>query len=129
MRKLTSINYFYIAIISLFITSKSFSQDDKTTVIQDPRISKLLKEKQLLNASNDSDDNYAIQIFYGDKEAAKKTLVNFKKDFKDIDATYLYTNPTYKVWVGKYKLRINAEKDLVEIKKKYPMAFLIKPNR
>ena len=82
-----------------------------------------------MNASNDSDDNYAIQIFYGDKEAAKKTLVNFKKDFKDIDATYLYTNPTYKVWVGKYKLRINAEKDLVEIKKKYPMAFLIKPNR
>ena len=28
-----------------------------------------------------------------------------------------------------YKLRINAEKDLVEIKKKYPTAFLIKPNR
>ena len=129
MRKLTSINYFYIAIISLFITSKSFSQDDKTTVIQDARFNKLLKEKQLLNASNDSDENYTIQIFYGDKEVAKKTLVNFKKDFKDIDATYLYTNPTYKVWVGKYKLRINAEKDLVEIKKKYPMAFLIKPNR
>ncbi|WP_130733503.1 SPOR domain-containing protein [Flavobacterium sp. J27] len=129
MRKLTIKNYVYFAILSIFISSKSFSQEDKTTVIQDSRFSKLLKEKQLLDSSNDSDGNYTIQIFYGDKEAAKNTLMGFKKEFKDIEATYLYTNPTYKVWVGKYRLRINAEKDLVEIKKKYPTAFLIKPNR
>lgn len=129
MRKLTIKNHFYLLLISFFITSNSFSQEDKTTVIQDSRFGKLLKEKQNLDNSNESDENYTIQIFYGDKESAKRTLVGFKKDFKDIEATYLYTNPTYKVWVGKYKLRINAEKDLVEIKKKYPTAFLIKPNR
>ena len=129
MRNLTMKNYFYLAIIAIFMSSNSFSQEDKTTVIQDPRFSKLLKEKQNLDNSNETDENYTIQIFYGDKESAKKTLIGFKKDFKDIEATYLYTNPTYKVWVGKYKLRINAEKDLVEIKKKYPTAFLIKPNR
>ncbi|WP_445455800.1 SPOR domain-containing protein [Flavobacterium sp. HNIBRBA15423] len=129
MRKLTIKNHFYLLLISFFITSNSFSQEDKTTVIQDPRFGKLLKEKQNLDNSNESDENYTIQIFYGDKESAKRALVGFKKDFKDIEATYLYTNPTYKVWVGKYKLRINAEKDLVEIKKKYPTAFLIKPNR
>ncbi|VXB17278.1 Sporulation protein [Flavobacterium sp. 9AF] len=129
MRILTLKNYFPLAIISLFISSKSFSQDSKTTVIQDARFEKLLKEKQILDSSSESDENYTIQIFYGDKESAKKALMTFKKDFKDIEATYLYTNPTYKVWVGKYRLRINAEKDLLEIKKKYPTAFLIKPNR
>ncbi|NHN27462.1 SPOR domain-containing protein [Flavobacterium jejuense] len=129
MRKLTIKNYFYLSLISFFIASNSFSQENKTTVIQDPRFGKLLKEKQQLDNSNESDENYTIQIFYGDRETAKKTLMGFKKDFKEIEATYLYTNPTYKVWVGKYKLRINAEKDLVEIKKKYPTALLIKPNR
>ena len=115
------------------------TEDDmRLKAITDSIISRMMKQN-LDPKSLDFGKEYAasgnmirkeIKIKEGiDKEAAKKTLVNFKKDFKDIDATYLYTNPTYKVWVGKYKLRINAEKDLVEIKKKYPMAFLIKPNR
>ena len=51
------------------------------------------------------------------------------KDFKDIETTIIYTNPTFKVWVGNYKLRIHAEKALIDIKKKYPTALLIKPNK
>jgi len=35
----------------------------------------------------------------------------------------------YKVWVGNFKTRIEAEKNLNDLKKKYPNAFLIKPNK
>ena len=59
----------------------------------------------------------------------KKKNAEFKKDFKDIETTIIYTNPTFKVWVGNYKLRIHAEKALIDIKKKYPTALLIKPSK
>jgi hypothetical protein len=35
----------------------------------------------------------------------------------------------YKVWVGNFKTRIEAERNLKDIKLKYPNAFLIKPNK
>ncbi len=129
MRKLALQKMFFILICSLFTATNSFSQESKTTVIQDPNFSKLLKEKQQINISLHTDDFYKIQIYYGDKENAKKNLMSFKRDFKEIDGTILYTNPTYKVWVGSFKLRIQAEKALLEVKKKFPTAFLIKKGK
>ncbi|NJM79769.1 MAG: SPOR domain-containing protein [Flavobacterium sp.] len=129
MRKLALKKIFYILISCFFITTNSFSQESKTIVIEDPSFSKLLKEKQQINSSLNTDDFYKIQIYYGDKENAKKNLMSFKRDFKEIDGTILYTNPTYKVWVGSFKLRIQAEKVLLEVKKKYPTAFLIKKGK
>ena len=126
MRKLAMEKTFFIFMFSIFITANSFSQESKTTVIQNPNFSKLLKEKQQINSSLNVDDFYKIQIYYGDKENAKKNLMGFKKEFKEIEGTILYTNPTYKVWVGSFKLRIEAEKALIDIKKKFPTAFLIK---
>lgn len=129
MRKLALKKIFFILICSIFIATNSFSQESKTTVIQDPSFSRLLKEKQQINNSLNIEDFYKIQIYYGDRENAKKNLMTFKRDFKEIDGTILYTNPTYKVWVGSFKLRIQAEKVLVEVKKKYPTAFLIKKGK
>ena len=74
-------------------------------------------------------DNYKIQIFYGSGEESKKKLLEFKRDFKDVEGTIIYSNPTYKVFVGNYKSRLHAEKFLLEIKKKYPSALLIKPGK
>ena len=129
MRKLAMEKTFFIFMFTIFITANSFSQESKTTVIQNPNFSKLLKEKQQINSSLNADDFYRIQIYYGDKDNAKKNLMGFKKDFKEIEGTILYTNPTYKVWVGSFKLRIEAEKALLDIKKKFPTAFLIKKNK
>ncbi|CAM4108839.1 MULTISPECIES: SPOR domain-containing protein [Flavobacterium] len=126
MRNLALKNILSLTIFSLFFIPKSFSQETKTTVEQDPRFEKLLKQKRQINSEINIDGNYKIQIFYGEKESAKRNLISFKREFKEIEATILYTNPTYKVWVGNYKLRIHAEKNLAEIKKKYPTALLIK---
>lgn len=107
--------------------SFSFSQDVKT--VQNPKFNELLKLKQSINSSLPIEDSYKIQLYYGDSESAKKELLSFKRDFKDIDVTVIYTNPTYKVWAGNYKLRIYAEKALLDIKKKFPAAFILKPTK
>ena len=87
------------------------------------------KEKQKINNNISITDSYKIQIFYGSGEESKKKLSEFKRDFKEIEGTIIYSNPTYKVYVGNYKSRLHAEKVLIDIKAKYPSALLIKPGK
>jgi len=46
-----------------------------------------------------------------------------------LDATIVFNTPNYKVWVGNYRTRIEAEKNLVDIKDSYKNVLLIKPSR
>jgi len=99
------------------------------TVNQDPKFEQLLSEKRKVNSSITINNRYKIQIFNGSSEESKKTLIQFKKENKTYDATIVFSTPLYKVWIGNFKTRIEAEHHLNILKKKYPNAILIKPNR
>ena len=105
------------------------AQSHASAVIQDPKIERLLAEKRKINSSITITDKYKIQLFSGDNELAKKTLVDFRKEIKNLDATIVFKTPSYKVWIGNFKSRIEAEKALFDLKKRYPNAFIIKPNK
>jgi hypothetical protein len=119
----------FLSTIVFLIYQKTYSQDGKVTVDQDPKFEQLLNEKRKINSSITINDRYKIQIFNGDSENSKKTLIEFKKEYKILDATIVFSTPMYKVWVGNFKTRIEAEKNLQLLKKRYPAAFLIKPNK
>jgi hypothetical protein len=119
----------FLSTIVFLICQKTYSQDGKVTVDQDPKFEQLLNEKRKINSSITINDRYKIQIFNGDSENSKKTLIEFKKEHKILDATIVFSTPMYKVWVGNFKTRIEAEKNLQLLKKRYPAAFLIKPNK
>ena len=129
MRKLSRITRFLPILLLLFLSQKMQGQDGKVSVTQDPKFEQLLNEKRKINSSITINDRYKIQIFNGDSDDSKKTLIDFKKDNKDMDATIVFSTPLYKVWVGNFKTRIEAEKNLNNLKKKYPNAFFIKPNK
>lgn len=120
--------YRYIALTILF-SAFCFGQEGKTSIKQDPKFEQLLAEKRKVNSSLNVSDRFKIQIFTGESEPAKKTLLEFRKSNKSTDATIVFNTPIYKVWVGNFKTRIEAEKKLSELKKKYPNAFLVKPNK
>jgi len=105
------------------------AQQGTTTLRQDPQFEMMLNEKRKINTSITVNDKYKIQVFNGDSETSKRTLSDFKKDFKECDGTIVFNTPAYKVWVGDYRTRIEAERNLADIKKKYPNAFLVKPNK
>jgi hypothetical protein len=107
------------------LSFKGFTQ----TIEQDSKIESLLKEKRKINTGITINDLYKIQIYIGKIDDSKKTLNEFKSTFDEVDGTIVYNNPTYKVWIGSFKTRIEAEKALLDIKKKYPLAILIKPNK
>lgn len=125
MKNSSTYKLLFLALIFSFVSVKTFSQ----TIEQDPKIDQLLKEKRKINTGITINDLYKIQIYNGKKDEAIKNLNEFKSAFKEIDGTIVYNNPTFKVWVGSFKTRIEAENALLEIKKKYPLALLIKPNK
>jgi hypothetical protein len=111
----------------IIASQKIFSQGVSLT--QDSRFEELLKEKRKINSSITVNDRYKIQIFNGDADTSKKTLAEFKKSNKLYDGTIVFFTPIYKVWVGNFKTRIEAERNLAILKKTYPNSFLIKPNK
>jgi hypothetical protein len=129
MRILTSKKISFFLLLGLFISFQTSAQDKKTTLNQDSKFEDLLNEKIKLNSTKSCNDCFKIQIFTGENEESKKALTTFRSDFKNIDATIVFNTPIYKVWVGNFETRIQAEKKIIELKKKYPNAILIRPNR
>ena len=120
----------HICTISLSIlTCSIYAQNQNTTLKQDPKFEQLLNEKRRINATNIVNDSYRVQIYSGKSDEAKKTLNDFKTEFKDIDATIIFNTPNYKVLVGNFESRIEAERNLIDIKKRYGNVFLIKPEK
>ena len=128
MKNLSKHNLLYFFILSSLFCFTSNGQDGKTNVSVDPKIDQLLKEKRKLNTGLFLNEGYKIQIFYGNSEESKKKLQEFKKEFKDLDGTIIFNSPNYKVWIGNFKTRIEVEREMVDIKKKYPTALIIKPS-
>lgn len=117
-------------LFTIFLSSQNiFSQSNKSNIEQDIKIEQLLAEKRKNNSAITVNDKYKIQIFYGNIEESKKSLTTFKKDFPKTDGTIVFNNPSYKVWIGSFKSKIEAEKALLLIKKKYPTAVIINPNK
>ncbi|MFV8338333.1 SPOR domain-containing protein [Flavobacterium sp. LB3P21] len=129
MRILALRKAFFISLILVISYCNANAQDGNIRVNQDSKFEQLLNEKRKTNVSNTVNDYYKIQIFSGDSEKAKKTLNDFKQEFRDIDGTIVFFTPNYKVWVGNFKTRIEAERNLIEIKKRYSNLHLIKPNK
>ena len=128
MKNLSKHNLLYFFILSSFFCLSSRAQDGKTNVSVDPKIDQLLKEKRKLNTGLFLNEAYKIQIFYGNSEESKKKLQEFKREFKDLDGTIIFNSPNYKVWIENFKTRIEVERAMVDIKKKYPTALIIKPS-
>lgn len=117
-------NKFFL--LTLLLCSFSYAQKG-VNVSQDPKFEKILNEKRKSNTFISGSDRYRIQIYNGDTETAKTTLLKFKKENQHYDAAIVFTTPTYKVLVGAFKTRIEGERNLKILRKEYKNALLIKP--
>ncbi|MES2545189.1 MAG: SPOR domain-containing protein [Bacteroidota bacterium] len=129
MKILTLKNNIFLLLILTIWNTNLYSQEEKTTLLQDQKFELLLNEKRKINSSITVNDSYKIQIYNGESEIAKKTLMDFKKKFTNLDGTIIFSTPTYKVWIGNFKTRIEAERNLIKFKEKYPNSLLIKLNK
>jgi hypothetical protein len=120
-----------LAGVFVFILNNNnlWAQNTGVSVNQDPKFEQLLEEKRKINSSITANDRYKIQIFYGDIQNARKVLADFQKNFPSLDATIIFSSPNYKVQVGNFKTKIEADRNRQEILTKYPDALVVKPSR
>lgn len=127
MRGLPIIKIISSIIIVLLFSLKSFAQEGTVSIEQDAKIEKLLKERKKLLMKGQLKKHHTIQVFSGELENAQKTLKDCKNNFPDYKSQIIYETPNYKVWIGEFRNRIDADSALLNISEEYNGAFVFEP--
>ena len=116
-------------VFTLAFVCFSYSQNASITINANEKISELLILKKKLETKNKLSDGYTIQLYYGDLEVANKIIREYQKYFDSWPAYIKYETPNYKVWIGNFNSRLEEDRARMEIRNKYPSAFILKPDR
>lgn len=116
-----------LVLICLFFVNYATAQQGRIVINQDPSIDNLLEVKKEMNKN--SNDYYKIQIFSGDRTGAQKAQKEFHDAFDSWKSRIEYESPNFKIWVGNYRIRLEADRALKQIKQKFPGAFIFKPKK
>jgi len=112
--------------------SADTTQQEKghVNVIRDSRIDSIVKMHIQYNKSQDGIMGYRVQIFFdaGNNSLARAEAVALEyQTLYPADTAYIsFTEPYYKVRVGDFRTRIEAEGFMQQILGDYPNAFVIK---
>ena len=120
-----------LRIFSFIITSGyCFAQQGSVVVNQDKKIVTLVEIKKEMNKNEPDSDRYKIQIYNGNNRSGAYSAMNeFSASFNEWKATDIYEPPNFKVWVGSFRTRLEADRALKKIKNKFPVAFIFKPKK
>lgn len=112
-------------VLTVFCSQNIIAQDGVVIVNQDPEIGELLELKKEVNRRA---SNFKIQIYNGSHEGAKNAREKFRQ-FYGWSMTTEYETPNYKIWVGNFETRLEADRALVRVKKKFSNAFVFRPKK
>ncbi len=116
-----------ILFVILLISSSSFSQQGTVTINQDKEIEALLKIKKTIETSS---DRYKIQIYSGlSRSSAESARSEFLENYSDWSTSIEFETPNFKIWVGNFRNRLEADRALIRIKKTFMNAFIFRPKK
>lgn len=119
----------FTVVCILFFGHSSFAQQGTVTINQDKDIDKLLSVKKEMNESENISDRYRIQIYSGNRSEAEKALSTFRNMSLELKSKLVYETPNYKIWVGNFRDRLEADRALKKVKVKFQTAFIFKPKK
>ncbi|MDX1543439.1 MAG: SPOR domain-containing protein [Christiangramia sp.] len=128
MRNLKFSHLIALTAIAFFFNMESRAQQASVNVQQSGKIEKLMEVKKELNRNNRIGDRYVIQLFYGDNGEANEVIQKYRNLYS-YPSQITYEAPNYKVWVGNFRNRLEADRALLKIKDNFPAAFIPKPQR
>lgn len=129
MLKLSFKNILTLFILTVTSTLLSYAQQGEVVIHQDPRITELLDLKTELVKDNKLSDRYKIQLYSGSLSTASATLKKFRNKVGTYTSDIKHETPNYKVWIGNFRNRLEADRALIAIKEDFPSAFIFKPDR
>ncbi len=125
-------NTYKTIIYSIILTVISLNiqaQEASITINEDDKIPQLLILKKSLEEKNKLAVGFTIQLYYGELSKANSIIKEYRNSFDSWPASIEYETPNYKVWVGSFSTRLEADRARLEIKELFPAAFILKPDR
>jgi hypothetical protein len=107
----------------------SFSQNEGYVILeQDQRIEQLIQRQRDIHAADSTIDGFRIQIFMESGndavEMATVTMEEFKEKYPDIPIYLVFGQPYYRLRVGDFRTRLEAEKAFQKLSREYKKAFV-----
>ena len=116
--------YLTLALLLFVFTLSVTAQQGEVKVEQDSNIDKLLEYKKDLKTSK----VYKIQVYQSaDPDKAEREKSNFLNLYGEWPTEIVWNTPNYKVWVGNFATRLEADRALSKIKKNYMNAIIFQP--
>ena len=114
----------YISICLFFFAWGSYAQEGQLNIEKDPKIDQLVEVYKKVNSKK---SYYQIQVGFGTYQKAQNLKSQIDIDFPDWYSKIEFESPTYRVRLGRFKTKLEAERRYLEVRKKYPNAMLLKP--
>lgn len=92
----------------------------------------LVYQRTLNNLQKKNKDLFKVQIYSGTREGADEKLADFSTFFSqqrdpdkpEVKPEIVFETPNYKVRVGVFRGRLEADRWLLKLRKRYPQAFI-----
>lgn len=117
--------FLLITMAFLSISISTYAQDGVVSVDQDSDIDKLLEYKKDIKTVN----LFKIQVYSGTRSGAEASKQNFLNSYNEWPVSMEFDSPNTKIWIGNFRSRLEADKALLKIKKKYNNAFIFEPKK
>ncbi len=110
----------------LFLGNIVFSQTEGNVYIDSSsEIKELINKRITYNKANPKINGYRIQIYYGSENGAISARNKFLGLFPDSAVYVVYESPDWKVKVGNFKTKLEADKAREEILLSFDGAFVL----
>lgn len=113
------------AILLGFITF-GIAQNGEISIEQDASITRLL---EVYKISNSESGFFTIQVGFGSYTKAEELKQQVDIDFPDLKSKIIFDSPTYRVQIGQFRSKLEAERKFKEVRIKYPESLLLKPEK
>ena len=118
----------FIFLFFLFFSWQSFSQNFTTKINDKVEFKKLLNLSEKANSEYFSSNYFSIQVFSGVYKEADSVLNIIRNNYVNDSIFFFFETPNYKVQVGKFQSKVEAQKKLRSVIKEFKAAFILKPN-
>lgn len=88
-------------------------------------VDEMMAQKKAYNKSQNTINGYKIQIYYGSEKECYEVKEEFSSLFPDIATSIIFSTPQWKLQVGNYRTRLQADNDVKGIKEEYPAAIVL----
>lgn len=117
--------FIYILFLACFVNYSS-AQKGTVNVEQEEKLENLL---EIYKSYNETTEYYRIQVGFGSHATAQRIKSNVEIDFPQMYSKIDFDSPTYRVRLGRFKTKLEGERKLQEVRRKYPAAMLLKPKK